>query len=725
MKARTFVRTATDADVASWAPLIVVCLWLGGLAYALWQLALSSAQPPIYDGLSYFTKAKNYWEAASQRLLVNPFGIFPAVRPPGTILMSFPFGYDGDFHGFHFRSIFAPILVASLSAWLLLRNCLAGRGSAAVAVSLTLAVASLPMFYSLEPAPDLPHHSVWGHVDAFLASIAALATAGYMVSLRTRSLWWLTAGAAAAAFSLFVKPAGMIVMLLSGTAWFAFSCTWLVLDRDDQALRRRGTRYLRLGVAIIVALYATALLLSVSSGYLTRAEINYFRTGLSVLSGMRAAPWTLREIDSILAATIGYPFAALCLIGIAGSAWLACKATAIRELLCDIAIIGMVSGLAFLVLGIGWWMVTTSGTMVRYIFPILLMPCVAFLPTIGLTALRSGPTVFRAVLFVAFASALNLAALLLAPAPSLAWQRASGVNLSAGRSNDAAEAAGQFLARNATASRRIVIYMFGAQASITTFESVINFAALTHPAKKPEVQFLRPVDWVRSSTYRLNEVLSADYLLVPPLRGYSPLPRNGNHYLEDLAMRAWASSLSIADGVEAEVSLPDLQLLKIVDRSALHKSMLAFVGKYEWSPDFNEANASLWSDLRELAQRIQSSRLLMGPSRFGNELEILAITSRRESADRATEIDVWWKPIDDHAGIDATLTFQLHSATDQILLAGEIPLPMRRPPDMAKPIRHDAAFFRLAMPADARLVVTGVRIGDTVLPAQPAATAAR
>jgi hypothetical protein len=107
---------------------------------------------------------------------------------------------------------------------------------------------------------------------------------------------------------------------------------------------------------------------------------------------------------------------------------------------------------------------------------------------------------------------------------------------------------------------------------------------------------------------------------------------------------------------------------------------------------------------------------------FGNVLEVLAVTSRREGSGQATVIDVWWKPIDEHAIGDATLMFEFRSASGRALMAGEVPLPMRSAPDIAKPIRHDAAFFRLAIPADARFLVVSVQRDGAALPAVEGAT---
>src|SRR5450759_3536200 len=93
-----------------WLPHLLVIIWLLYLAVAIWQRALHSAQPPLFDPLSYMQKALYFWRAVEQGTLVNPFSLEPSVRPPGTILMSYPFGFSPDFRGFYFRSVFLPIL---------------------------------------------------------------------------------------------------------------------------------------------------------------------------------------------------------------------------------------------------------------------------------------------------------------------------------------------------------------------------------------------------------------------------------------------------------------------------------------------------------------------------------------------------------------------------------------------------------------------------------------
>jgi hypothetical protein len=708
---------SSKATLQPWLPYALVIIWLFFLAITIWHHALASQQPPIYDGLSYFLKAKNYWEAISQHRGFNPFSIAPAVRPPGTVLMSFPFGYDGNFHAFHFRSIFFPLALTVIAAWISLRSRIIGPPAGIVSVALVLALSSLPLFYSFEPNSQLASHIVWGHVDSFFAALAAVAAASTIASLHARSLGWLLVGALAASFSLWVKPSGLMIMALNTILWTAFAIGKQFLSRNDSEVRFKNTRYLVRGLLLMLPLYSLVIVISTVGGYLTMAEIEYFSTGMEVLKSLRTSPWTIQEAVDIVRSTVGFPYAALCLICILGAVPAAARARGITGRIQDPAIIGIVGGVCFLIAGLGWWIWATSGVMVRYMFPFMLMFAISMLPSIGIVAMRSAPIVRICVVLIGFGAAINIAVLLVTPEPSPAWQRATGVNLSAGVWNVEAEAARQFFTREFPRDDATVIYVFGAHPPTTVFESVMNFVAATE-ANAPNIQFLRPIDWLRPAAYRFNELLSADYLLVTPLRGGSlPVTRTryDNYYLEEEALRIWASSLSDVDGVHAEINLPNLLLLKIVDRSALHKTATALIDKFTWSSAFLTANANLWTDASRLSTEISQRRVLARDVVFGEAIDILALTANRDGADKISTIDVWWRPKNEQLEGHAKLLFEFKTESGQTTLKGEIRLPMREPPDPSRPIRFDSATFRLPIQAHANELFLSANIGSTSL----------
>src|SRR3972149_1906759 len=118
-----------------WFPHLLVVCWLIYLGITIWQHAHHSVQPPLYDPLSYMLKAMNFWQVVEHGKFINPLNIVPTSRPPGTILMSYPFGFTPDFRGFHFRSVFFPIICIIAAVYIVAGTTKArgrGRGRAGI-----------------------------------------------------------------------------------------------------------------------------------------------------------------------------------------------------------------------------------------------------------------------------------------------------------------------------------------------------------------------------------------------------------------------------------------------------------------------------------------------------------------------------------------------------------------------------------------------------------------
>src|SRR5262249_54227909 len=92
------------------SPHLWLAMWLLFLGTTILWHVVQTKQPPTFDALTYFQKAKNCWENLYQLKLKNPLNVDPTFRPPGTILMSYPLGFDSDFHAFYFRSVYFPII---------------------------------------------------------------------------------------------------------------------------------------------------------------------------------------------------------------------------------------------------------------------------------------------------------------------------------------------------------------------------------------------------------------------------------------------------------------------------------------------------------------------------------------------------------------------------------------------------------------------------------------
>ena len=217
---------------------IALAFWLTFVGVAMWHHAQRSSQPPIYDASTYFLKAFHFWGSLNSGKLVNPLNLEPTFRPPGTVLMSYPAGFDKDYRGFYFRSIFLPIALLAIAVFAVgYRRDLANKAKWHL-VLLAAFLSSLPAFYYFEVSPDFPAPSHWGLVDNFLGGVAALAVAAMVRSVWRRSTAWLVVAALLASFCVLIKPAGAVVMAIIGLIWFGLAVlrmglAWQVVEEEE------------------------------------------------------------------------------------------------------------------------------------------------------------------------------------------------------------------------------------------------------------------------------------------------------------------------------------------------------------------------------------------------------------------------------------------------------------------------------------------------------------
>src|SRR5262245_44820040 len=98
-------------------PHVLVLCWLAYVGMMVWQHAAHSVQTPLYDPLEYLQKAMNFWRAVDDGKIADAFKVAPLVRPHGTIVMSYPFGFTPAYGGYFFRSIFLPVLLLAATVY--------------------------------------------------------------------------------------------------------------------------------------------------------------------------------------------------------------------------------------------------------------------------------------------------------------------------------------------------------------------------------------------------------------------------------------------------------------------------------------------------------------------------------------------------------------------------------------------------------------------------------
>ncbi len=136
------------------------------------------------------------------------------MRPPGTILMSYPFGFSEDYKGFLARSVLLPVglLVAALYVAASHRRMSPSEHLDLLALALILA--SLPCFYHFEAVDGVSSPTYWGLVDSFMAAVGALGFATGYRAVQSGSWRLLALASLLTGLCLVIKPAGVIVALV-------------------------------------------------------------------------------------------------------------------------------------------------------------------------------------------------------------------------------------------------------------------------------------------------------------------------------------------------------------------------------------------------------------------------------------------------------------------------------------------------------------------------------
>lgn len=101
--------------------LFLLLAWFIFAGVGIWSYASIEIEPPVFDALSYVHKAQSFWTSLLSFQIFNPLSLEPTIRPFGTVLLSYPFGFSDDFSAFYFRSSFIPLIIFGLSPFIFLQ----------------------------------------------------------------------------------------------------------------------------------------------------------------------------------------------------------------------------------------------------------------------------------------------------------------------------------------------------------------------------------------------------------------------------------------------------------------------------------------------------------------------------------------------------------------------------------------------------------------------------
>ena len=629
-----------------WLPHIVVLVWLLFLGVTIWSHAVSSQQPPIYDAISYFQKAKNFWEYIDRGQWFNPLNIQPTVRPPGTVLMSYPFGISTEFHGFHFRSVYFPILGVVFAVYLAIgfsRALTMGWGMAGIALLLS----SLPLFYQFEWVDRTQSQWSWGMVDGFQAGVAALAAAASVRSLRLSSLSWLGLGTVMASFTLLIKPSGIVVMAVIAASWFVLAIrAWRAPPQDSgPSISQRG--YVLYGVIIISVIYAVIVTLCVSSEYLSQANFSLARKALVIMREVLPVPFS--QYPALIHRSIGEAVI-IWVAAIVIFYWNSGYARRDFEKQDE-----MPEEIGFLVLaclvwlgGVWYWLVVQAGgDQIRYFFPFALIGIIYLVP-MGIKVWQQMNFRGRAtILFICTLPAVNLSCLLLQRNPPTVWQAATGVNVSVGTSRLEEDQAHAFLEKVRNGDRDVKVYVFRSGIPSVAFTSVGNHAMAVRPDlpafhSRPSGQ----IYWREGFVTRIGELLSVEYILFRPVKSDAEkqalmtIRAIDTFELENHVFEAWLSGLTEKHGVRL-VSETRVRLLEIIDHARFEQALDQFVTGRSWPAAFTRMNPRRYWSATEALSFIDSP--IAKEIRFGALYTLHALSMRH--SDEGLKVEIWWEEI--------------------------------------------------------------------------------
>jgi hypothetical protein len=660
--------------------LLVLFLWLAFLGWSVWQHARLSHQPPVYDAATYFQKAHNFWAATHQSKLFNPLNVDPTFRPPGTVLMSYPFGFDVDYRGFYFRSVFFPIALLVIAVVVAAYD--RGLQSAAkwYLVLVAAFLSTLSGFYQFEVSREFPTPSHWGLADNFLAGVSALAAAAAVRSIAARSLGWTAMAGVLSSFGILVKPAGILVIGLVDVVWFALAALRLISEWRLPEERSRTSQWLLIGLGIFAVLDTSVLAASFSSLYLSWQNLAFGNANTVIMQSELHVTWP--ALQNVLNMGLGYTLLA----------WLFLTALVIGRQLwrmpsgelpwnrATLSGLALASCLVF-AFGIWFWIFIAGGLYtIRYLAPFALMALIFAAPVIVRTAQGMRRWEAGCLSLLMMAAVVNLSLLLMQPNPSSEWQKRTGINLSAGAEDVIAAQAQSFVDIIAREGRNAVLYSMPMNVTDAEFQAVIEYARIANQAM-PVVSIRRPMDWQRPSVYRISEALGADYWLFEPIRDQVVAERIlATRSIDDVdreraIFEAWATQLTASDGVTIVSDTPAARVLRITDPARLETAIEALVRSRHWRSTFTAANPRRrWSE-KDLAIALAQAPAALENIRFSDRIELRALSVSR--AGNETTVRLWWKPmpaLKEHDWI-----FFIHSIDGKgnIVLNNQIPLDLR------------------------------------------------
>ncbi len=412
-------------------PFAIGALFLIFVGCGIYEKTRIAVAPPVYDPMGYYCKARAVWDALSRGDLPGTLNDVMPQRPPGSVLLLYPFGFTPSIPGFLFRSVFTSIAIWILALAITIAASARRKSDAVVGACLVVGLATLPLFYQFEFHDSfLKLYQVtneWGMVDGLQGSVSALAVCLLVSGIVRNSLSLCIAGWLSAALSLFIKPSGALVM--AATIGIA------AIELAIKCLRHPEQRRLTLKFAAwlflsCLSVFGLAFWVALDSAYLDKQTISASIRSQEILRMVSQGQDLLGLFLRFIAPVIGWWWfcaIAFCLM-LFGVETIASIVG--REL--KLVSLRLAGCLGLSIFAVYWWLFM-AGTEHRYLFPFILMIIIWLLPDVLERLYEASMTVKSAVACYCLVPVFLLPLLLWSPRPLMSLQSAMGINLSTGQ----------------------------------------------------------------------------------------------------------------------------------------------------------------------------------------------------------------------------------------------------------------------------------------------------
>jgi hypothetical protein len=570
--------------------LLIVSSLLAVFGAGIWRRTQMAIAPPIYDPISYYCKSEFVWHALARGDLHGVLNGPMAPRPPGTALILYPFGFSASIRGFLFRSVLAPILIWTLTLSIPVIAQVRSRRDALLGSALIVGLISMPLFYHFELNETFSQiYNVinqWGMVDCLEGAVGALAISLLCFGIKNGYKISCAAGWFVGAFSLFIKPSGLLIMMaLVGITAVELSVLFFENRSDRRTLLRLATSIYFIGFCI----FGFALWLAFDSDYLSRAVIE---------KAVKASQFVLvrnqgRELLTMLALFVVPVIGWWCFCpGLFYSGLLAVETfeSIARRRWNAVAVRFAVAG-AILVSAICWWDLL-AGQDPRYLFPFILLVIAWFTPEIFQRIRKFPHPAQGAVVAYCVVPALVLGGLLWSKQPPMIFQQLMGINLSTGGHGSEVSQGQWLLAESERLGRPLNLYSLGEfGAGVVEMEDWVQSIEKQNAPHRFIVN--RPLNWVDPPGLRADELTQSDFLLIENIRpagsGEESLISSWPEEVERFKQFAYSRRGLEANGLTL-VSDGPVKLLQVADNHKFREALYLWAKSIQWKDDFPARN---------------------------------------------------------------------------------------------------------------------------------------